>query len=155
MRLPAPKPTPQILAAGITGIGEEENPAMPTALQVGPQIRTVSQQGSDLGIVRLHQITHSAVAAPIWLELEMRLDFDGYKPRFWLILLIVRCMSSSYSTDTAVSIGGTRTLSLLRYTVQPGCSRPPPKKTSPKAKPIPCAVEKQSRLLSVGVGPFS
>jgi hypothetical protein len=82
VRLPTPKPTSQILAAGITGIGEEENPAMPAALQVGPQIRPVSPQGPDLGIVRVHQITHSAGAAPIRLELEMRLDFDCYKPRF-------------------------------------------------------------------------
>jgi hypothetical protein len=81
MRLPAPELAAQIVATGVTRIGEEENPAMPTALQVGPQIGPLAQQRPNLGIVRPNQIARLAPAMPIRLELEMLLDFACYKPR--------------------------------------------------------------------------
>jgi len=81
MRLPAPEPTAQIVASRVSRIGKKQNPAMPAALQVGPQIGPLAQQRPNLGIVRPNQIARLAPAMPIRLELEMLLDFACYKPR--------------------------------------------------------------------------
>ena len=64
-----------------------------------------------------HQIAHLvADAVPIRLKLEMRLNFGCYKPRLSPTMLMVVGMSSSYSMDTSVSSGRTRTVSLLKRT---------------------------------------
>jgi hypothetical protein len=76
------KAATQIGATGVTRMGKKQNPAMPAALQTGPQIGPLAQQRPNLGIVRAHQIAHArALMVPIRMELKMRRDFVCYKPR--------------------------------------------------------------------------
>jgi hypothetical protein len=81
MRLPAPESAAQIVATGVTRMGEKEYPALPAALQVAPQLRPLAQQRPNLGIVRPRQFARRAATIPTRLELEMLADFVCYKPR--------------------------------------------------------------------------
>src|SRR2546430_189763 len=62
MHLPAAKGTPQVAPPGITGMGQEENPAMPATAQTAPQMGLASQHGPQHDVMLLHQSTHFALA---------------------------------------------------------------------------------------------
>jgi hypothetical protein len=77
MRIFAPKSTTQIAAPGITGMGQEEDPAVPAAGQASPQARFGPQNGPQDEIVLQHKSVYFALAVPDRAELEMLLDFYG------------------------------------------------------------------------------
>jgi len=81
MGFPAPEPTIQIASAGVTGIGEKQNLTVLALLQARRQVRPITQERPDLGIVRLNQISYTALAMPIRLKLKMSLNLSCYKPR--------------------------------------------------------------------------
>jgi hypothetical protein len=56
-------------------MGQEENPAVPTACQTLPQAGIGPQYGPEHKIVLQHEIQDFAAAIPARFELKMLLDF--------------------------------------------------------------------------------
>ena len=77
MGLLASESTTQIAAPSITGMSQEENPAVPAAGQASPQARFGPQNGPKDEIVLQHKSAYFALAVPAGAELEMLLDFYG------------------------------------------------------------------------------
>jgi hypothetical protein len=75
VRLSAPERTPEILTAGVTRMGQEENPAMSTTRQTPPQAWIGPQHGPEHEIVLQDQILDSFATVPARPELKMLLDF--------------------------------------------------------------------------------
>jgi hypothetical protein len=124
------KGTTQIAASGVTGMGDEENPAMTAASQTLPQFWMGSQHRPQDEIILQYQVANVAAVVPVGPELEMLLDFYCKKPKLSLMILMELGMPLSYSIDTSVSRAKTRTalFLILRYTVGPstnGTARSP------------------------------
>jgi hypothetical protein len=75
LRLSAPERTPEILTAGVTRMGQEENLAMPTTRQTPPQAWIGPQHAPEHEIVLQDQILDSLATVPARPELKMLLDF--------------------------------------------------------------------------------
>jgi hypothetical protein len=75
MRNFASESTTQIAAPGITGMSQEEDPAVPTSRQASPQAGFGPQDGPKDEIVLQHKSAYFALAVPARAELEMLLDF--------------------------------------------------------------------------------
>ncbi len=97
------KRTAQIAASGVTGMGEEENPAMTAASPVSPHFRMGSQHRAQDEIILKHKVANFPAAVPSSPELEMLLDFYCKKPKLSLMILMDLGMPLSYSIDTSVS----------------------------------------------------
>src|SRR6266853_20524 len=67
---------------------QKENPAMPALPDTPPQLRSAPDDGPQHHVVLPHQRAHLARAVPILAELKMLLDFDDYKPRVSLMMLM-------------------------------------------------------------------
>jgi len=91
---PASKGTAQVIALGVAGMGQKENPAMLTLGPASPQLRLGPEHGAKDEVVRQDQSSHFALAVPIWGKFEVFLDFYCKKPRFSLIVLMYLVMSS-------------------------------------------------------------
>jgi hypothetical protein len=100
MRIFAPKRTTEVLTAGVTWMGQEENPAMPTACQTPQQAWIGPQHGPEHKIVLQHEVPNFAAAVPARPELKIILDFYDQKPSVSLMMLIGNCTASSYMIGT-------------------------------------------------------
>jgi hypothetical protein len=87
MGLATPEGTSQIVTAGIAGMGEQKNAAMPTSSQAFPQVRFGSPKGSQQHVILTDQPGHFALPIPVRAELEMLSDPDCKKPRLSLKML--------------------------------------------------------------------
>ena len=67
---------------------EEEDPAMPAALQAPPQVGMGSQNRPQDDIILKNKIADLAPVVPVRPELKMRLDPYGKKPRLSLMMLM-------------------------------------------------------------------
>jgi len=93
VRLSAAKGTAQVpalplVAAGIAGVGEEEDAAMLAAGQATSQVGMRSQRRPQDDIVFQDQAANLATAVPVRLKLKMALDPYGKKPRLSLMMLM-------------------------------------------------------------------
>jgi len=100
VRVSAPKRTPEVLAASITGMCKEENMAMPTTGQTRPKTWLGPQHGPEHEIVLKHQIPNSVIAVPARSELKLLLDSYAQKPRVSDMILMLLCIASSYTIGT-------------------------------------------------------
>jgi hypothetical protein len=72
----ASKRTPQVLAASVPGMGQEENPALPAAAQTGPQMGVEVEDRAQLDVILPHQSVDAAATVPIRAALKLLLDFQ-------------------------------------------------------------------------------
>ena len=66
--------TAQILPAPVAGMGEEEDPSVPAADEVGPKLGQAPQGVAQDEVVRQDQVAHLASAVPVREEREPLLD---------------------------------------------------------------------------------
>jgi hypothetical protein len=76
VRRSASKRTPQILAASVAGIGQEENPALLATAPAGPQMGVEVEDRAQLDVIRTHQSADTAVTVPIRAAVKLLLDFQ-------------------------------------------------------------------------------
>jgi len=81
-------------------MGNEQNPAMPTARQASLQLRLRPHNRAQDEIVLLDQIADLPLAPPPRRKLEVLLDFYCKKARLSLIILMCLYMPSSYPIGT-------------------------------------------------------
>ena len=74
---PAAKSTAKIRARTVARIGEEEDPAVPAALEAGPQVRLGSEQRPKDEVVLQDEPADLALVMPLPAELEAAPDFYG------------------------------------------------------------------------------
>lgn len=84
----AAKGTAQVLTAGVTWMGKEEDVAMLAALQAPPQVRMGSQDRPQYDIILKDEIADLVPVVPVRPKLKMPLDPYGKKPRFSMMMLI-------------------------------------------------------------------
>ncbi len=84
MGLSASKRTAQVVALGVPGVREKEDPAVPTSLEARAQLRLVSNDRSEQHVVAEDQTDYRT--APIPIRGEPKMLPDGYckKPKTWL-----------------------------------------------------------------------
>lgn len=100
VRIFAPKRATEILTAGVTWMGQEENPAMPAAHQISLEAGLGSQNGPENEIVLQREIPDLALTVPARPKLKMFLDFCDQKPSVSLMILMCFCTASSYTIGT-------------------------------------------------------
>ena len=108
MVLPAAKRTAEIPATPVAGMREETNPALAAAHRAVPQRRTRPQDGIQGQLILTNERLSAVVLVPILAKSK---NFrDGYRKsdRLSVKMLIVSCMSSSYSLDANASRGRAR-----------------------------------------------
>ena len=78
VRRSASKRTPQILSAGLVGMGQEKNPALSATAQTRPQlgVEMEMEDRAQLDVVLPHQSADAAAAVPIRAALKLFLDFE-------------------------------------------------------------------------------
>jgi hypothetical protein len=108
MVLPAAKRTPEIPATPVAGMRKETNPTLAAEYRAVPQRRTLSQDGVQGELILTNERLGAIVLVPILAKSK---NFrDGYRKsdRLSVKMLIVLCMSSSYSLDASASRGRAR-----------------------------------------------
>jgi hypothetical protein len=103
MSIPAAEGTAEIRTPPVARVSEEKDPAVPAALQAGPQVRFGLQEGAQDDVVLQDKAEHLALSVPVRPGLEAALDFYDKKPRLWLTILMFLCMLSSYRPATTSS----------------------------------------------------
>ena len=76
VRRSASKRTPQILSAGLVGMGQEKNPALSATAQTRPQLGVEMEDRAQLDVVLPHQSADAAAAVPIRAALKLLLDLQ-------------------------------------------------------------------------------
>jgi hypothetical protein len=92
----APKGTAQVMAPGIPGVREKENPAMPATAQAFAQVRLGPQDRSQEHVILQNQRPDAPLPVPSGPELKKLRDPDCKKPKPSLRLLTLNSRSSSY-----------------------------------------------------------
>ena len=103
MVLSAAKGTAEIPTTRIARMREEANPAVAAAHRAVRQIRTIPQDGIQRQLILTNERKGAVVLMPV---LAKRENFrDGYRKtvKFSVKMLIVLCISSSYSLDAKAS----------------------------------------------------
>jgi hypothetical protein len=132
MVLPASERAAEIRAAPVAGMREEANPAVAAAYRAVPQRRTLPQDGVQGELILTNERLGAVVLVPILAESK---NFrDGYRKsdRLSVKMLIVSCMSSSYSLDANASRGRAR---IFRAPQQGIRASDPHKRSTPHEPP--------------------
>ncbi len=114
MVVPAAERAAEIPAARVAGMREEANPAVAAAYRAVPQLRTLPQDGVQGELILTNERLGAVVLVPILAKSK---NFrDGYRKRDRLSvkMLIVLCISSSYSLDANASRGRARIFCALQ-----------------------------------------
>ena len=82
VRLSAAKGAAQVFTARVTRMSEEEDPAMPAALQASPQVGMGSQNRPQHDIILKDESADLALAVPVRPRLILPPDLYSKKPRF-------------------------------------------------------------------------
>ena len=108
MVLPAAKRTAEVPAAPVAGMREETNLALAAEYRAVPQRRTLSQDGVQGELILTNERPGTVLLVPI--PAKSKNFRDGYRKsdRLSVKMLIVLCMSSSYSLDANASRGRAR-----------------------------------------------
>lgn len=105
MVLPAAERTAEIPALGVAGMREEANPTLAAEYRAVPQLRTLPQDGVQGELILTSERPGAVVLVPILAKSKNFRDGYGKSDRFSVKMLIVCCMSSSYSLDANASRG--------------------------------------------------
>jgi len=95
----ATKGTAKILAPGIAGMRDKENPAMPASGQASSQVRVAFENGSKLQVILPRQSGCRAFPIPTRGELKMLCDLYCKKPKLSLKMLTLLKTPPSYRMD--------------------------------------------------------
>lgn len=80
----AAKGTAKILAPGVAGMRDKENPAMPASGQARSQVRPAFENGSKLQVIFARQSGRRAFPIPTRCKLKMLCDLYCKKPKLSL-----------------------------------------------------------------------
>jgi hypothetical protein len=130
--LPAAERTAEIPTPGIAGMCEEANAAVAAVHRAVPQRRMLPQDGVQGQLILTNERLGAIVLVPILAKSK---NFrDGYRKRDRLSvkMLIVSCMSSSYSLDANASRGRAR---IFRAPQQETPASDPHKRSAPHEPP--------------------
>jgi len=108
MVLPAAERAAEIPAVPVAGMREEANPALAAAHRAAPQLGTFPQDSVQGELILTNERPGAVVLVPILAKSK---NFrDGYRKsdRLSVKILIVLCISSSYSLDANASRGRAR-----------------------------------------------
>ena len=133
MVLPAAKGTAKIPAARVTGVRQETNPAVTAAHRAVLQIRTIAQDAIQQQLILTNKRKNLFVLMPILAKREAFGDGYNKTAKFSVKMLIVLCISSSYSLDAKASRGRARSFLCARaekHRVAP--PDPHPRQTHPR-----------------------
>jgi hypothetical protein len=106
--LAATERTTEIPPMCVSRMREETNPTLAAADRTACQLRMIAQDGIQRQLILTNKRTSAVVLMPIGAK---RKEFrDGYdkNARFSVKMLIVLCMSSSYSLDAKAASGRAR-----------------------------------------------
>jgi hypothetical protein len=108
MVLPAAERTAEIPTPGIPGMCEEANPAVAAVHRAVPQRSTLPQDGVQGQLILTNERLGAVVLVPILAKSKNFRDGYSKRDRLSVKMLIVLCMSSSYSLDANASRGRAR-----------------------------------------------
>ena len=108
MVLPAAERAAEIPAAPVAGMREEANPAVTAVYRAVPQLRTLPQDGVQGELILTDERLGAIVLVPILAKSKNFRDGYSKSDRLSVKMLIVSCMSSSYSLDANASRGRAR-----------------------------------------------
>jgi hypothetical protein len=114
VRLAAAKRTAQVIATRVTGMCQEEYPAVPASFQATNQWRISPNHRAQNSIICKNVLARFALAIPVRPKLKMSLDLYCKKPRLAPTILMGISMSSFYSINAFASSGRTGTPHLYR-----------------------------------------
>ena len=134
MMLPATERTAEIRAPRVAGMREEANGAVAAAHCAVPQRRTLPQDGVQGELILTNERLGAVVLVPILAKSKNFRDGYGKSDRLSVKMLIVSCMSSSYSLDANASRGRAR---IFRAPWQETRASHPHKRSAPQSPPDP------------------
>jgi len=108
VRLPAAKGASQIVSLGVAWMGQEQDAAMPAALQAWLQLGLRPDSRAQQECVDPDQVADLPLSPPARRKLEMLLDSYCKKARLSLMIEIVLYMPSFYPIGKSLSTGKTR-----------------------------------------------
>jgi len=108
MVLPAAERAAEIPAVPVAGMREEANPALAAEYRAVPQRRTLPQDGVQGELILTNERLGAVVLVPILAKSKNFRDGYSKRDRLSVKMLIVLCMSSSYSLDANASRGRAR-----------------------------------------------
>jgi len=108
MVLSAAKGTAKILPFRVAGMREEANPTVAALHGAALQIGTIPQGRVERQLILTNKRTGAVVLVPILAKREKFPDGYSKTARFSVKMLIVFCISSSYSLDDNASRGRAR-----------------------------------------------
>ena len=86
--LPAAERTAKIIAAGIAGVGEKQDIAMPASRQIFSQVRLLLENFSNNPVILGNRSANRFFAVPVRNELKTRLDLYYKKAKCSLMSLM-------------------------------------------------------------------
>jgi hypothetical protein len=137
MVLPATERAAEIPAVPVAGMREEANPALAAEYRAVPQRRTLPQDGVQGELILTNERLGAVVLVPILAKSK---NFrDGYRKsdRLSVKILIVLCISSSYSLDANASRGRARIFHAPQQGIR---ASDPHKRSTPQSPPDPAAL---------------
>ena len=108
MVLPAAERAAEIPAIRVAGMREEANPAVTAAYRAVPQRRMLPQDGVQGQLILTNERLGAVVLVPILAKSKNFRDGYSKRDRLSVKMLIVLCISSSYSLDANASRGRAR-----------------------------------------------
>lgn len=113
MVFPTAERAAKIPAARVAGMREEANPALAAAHRAVLQLGTLSQDGVQGELILTNERLVAVVLAPILAKSKRFRDGYGKSDRLSVKMLILSCISSSYSLDANASRGRARIFARL------------------------------------------
>jgi len=132
MVLPAAERTAEIPTPGIAGMCEEANAAVAAVHRAVPQRRMLPQDGVQGQLILTNERLGAIVLVPILAKSKNFRDGYSKRDRLSVKMLIVLCMSSSYSLDANASRGRAR---IFRAPQQGIRASAPHKRSTPQSPP--------------------
>ena len=104
--LPAAERAVQIPTSPVPGIGQKEYPAMFASRQAPSKVWLNPYSRPQQEVILQYKLPNRLIVIPALAKFKTLPDFYCKFARFWLIILIVFCISSSYPIEANASIGG-------------------------------------------------
>ena len=108
MVLPTTERAAEIPPLRVAGMREEANGAVAAVHRAVPQLRTLPQNGVQSELILTNERLGAIVLVPILAKSKNFRDGYSKRDRLSVKMLIVLCMSSSYSLDASASRGRAR-----------------------------------------------